>query len=70
MHIINGNHEDLYDALRSGGVDLVLNDQRRAFSEEYVNFILTASECYVEFGGSPVSGDWWKRVYANRRRRK
>ncbi|MDO4942636.1 MAG: LysR family transcriptional regulator [Lachnospiraceae bacterium] len=48
VHIINGNHEDLYDALRSGGVDLVLNDQRRAFSDEYVNFILTTSECYVE----------------------
>lgn len=48
VHIINGNHEDLYDALRNGGVDLVLNDQRRAFSDEYVNFILTTSECYVE----------------------
>ena len=31
-----------------GKVDLVLNDQRRAFSDEYVNFILTASECYIE----------------------
>lgn len=48
VHIINGNHEDLYDALRSGGVDLILNDQRRAFSDEYVNFILTTSECYIE----------------------
>lgn len=48
VHIINGNHEDLYDALRSGRVDLVLNDQRRAFSDEYVNFILTTSECYIE----------------------
>lgn len=48
VQIINGNHEDLYDALRSGGVDLVLNDQRRAFSDEYVNFVLTTSECYIE----------------------
>ena len=48
VHIINGNHEDLYDALRNGGVDLILNDQRRAFSDEYVNFLLTTSECYVE----------------------
>lgn len=38
----------MYAALRNGGVDLVLNDQRRAFSDEYVNFILTTSECYVE----------------------
>lgn len=48
VHIINGNHEDLYDSLRSGGVDLILSDQRRAFSDEYVNFILTTSECYIE----------------------
>ncbi|MBP3477030.1 MAG: LysR family transcriptional regulator [Lachnospiraceae bacterium] len=48
VHIINGNHEDLYDALRNGGVDLILSDQRRAFSDEYVNFILTTNECYIE----------------------
>ena len=38
----------LYDLLRFGGVDLVLNDQRRAFSEEYVNFELLKCGCYVE----------------------
>lgn len=48
VQIINGNHEDLYDALRNGGVDLILSDQRRAFSDEYVNFILAESECYIE----------------------
>ena len=48
VQIINGNHEDLYTALRSGGVDLILSDQRRAFSDEYVNFILTTSKCYIE----------------------
>lgn len=48
VHIMNGNHEDLYDALKSGGVDLILSDQRRAFSDEYVNFILATSECYIE----------------------
>lgn len=48
VHIINGNHEDLYDALKSGRVDLILSDQRRAFSDEYVNMILTASKCYIE----------------------
>ncbi len=48
VQIINGNHEDLYDALRSGDLDLVLNDQRRAFSDEYVNYIMTARECYIE----------------------
>lgn len=48
VQIINGNHEELYDALRLGRVDLILNDQRRAFSDEYVNFVLTTSECYIE----------------------
>lgn len=48
VYIINGNHEDLYDALRSGGADLILSDQRRAFSDEYVNMILAASQCYIE----------------------
>ena len=48
LQIHSGNHEDLYDALRSGEVDLVLNDQRRAFSDEYVNYELVESRCYAE----------------------
>ncbi|MDO5547200.1 MAG: LysR family transcriptional regulator [Eubacteriales bacterium] len=60
VHIINGNHEELYDALRNGGVDLVLNDQRRAFSDEYVNFILTTSECYIEIAArNPLASREW-----------
>lgn len=48
IEMINGTHEELYDELRLGKVDLILSDQRRAFSDEYVNFILTTSECYIE----------------------
>lgn len=44
----NGNHEDLYNLLRTEQVDLVLNDQRRAFSDEYVNLILTTIGCHIE----------------------
>ena len=56
VHIRNGNHEELYDALRSGAVDLVLNDQRRAFSDEYVNSVLTTSECCIEIAArNPLS---------------
>ena len=56
LTVMNGNHEDLYDALRFGRVDLVLNDQRRAFSEEYVNILLTASPCYIELStNDPLS---------------
>lgn len=48
IHIVNGTHEELYDLLRFGKVDLVLNDQRRAFSSEYENFHLYRCYCYTE----------------------
>ena len=48
LSIVNGTHEELYDLLRLGGVDLVLNDQRRAFSDSYVNLVLTRCGCYAE----------------------
>ena len=48
IDVLSGNHEDLYDALRFGKADLILNDQRRAFSGEYENMILTETSCYVE----------------------
>ena len=51
-----GNHEDLYDLLRADKVDLVLNDQRRAFSNEYVNAILTTIGCHIEISArNPIA---------------
>ena len=35
-----GSHEELYRAMETDRVDLVLNDQRRAFSDRYNNEIL------------------------------
>lgn len=56
LHIENGNHEDLYEALRDNRVDLVLNDQRRAFSDDYVNFELADTHCYIEISSrNPIS---------------
>lgn len=56
IDIINGNHEELYDELRFGRADLVLNDQRRAFSDEYVNIVLTTTEYCIEISGrSPIA---------------
>lgn len=43
-----GTHEELYRQLRTGEADLVLNDQRRAFSDEYVNFELAVSPAFAE----------------------
>ena len=51
IQIINGNHEELYDELRQERADLVLSDQRRAFSDEYVNSLLVTHECYIEIAG-------------------
>lgn len=48
LEIVTGSHEELDDLLRFGGVDLILNDQRRIFSEEYENFQLATSSCYIE----------------------
>ena len=45
---IYGNHEELYGLLRAEEADIVLNDQRRAFSDEYVNLILTTCHSYIE----------------------
>lgn len=48
VRLVCGSHEELFDLLRTGGVDLVLNDQRRAFSEEYVNLVLAGGPLCVE----------------------
>lgn len=48
VSVTYGNHEEL--------VDLILNDQRRAFSDEYVNLLLTTCESYVEISArSPLA---------------
>ena len=48
LSIIQGNHEDLFHALHNDEVDLVLSDQRRAFSDEYVNCELVRCRCMIE----------------------
>ena len=56
VSVAYGNHEELYGLLRTGEADLVLNDQRRAFSDEYVNLLLTACRSYIEvYAHSPLA---------------
>lgn len=56
VEIEYGNHEELYQLLRAEQVDIVLNDQRRAFSDEYVNMMLTSGNCCVEVSArSPLA---------------
>lgn len=40
VQVTTGTHEELYDLLRFEVADLVVNDQRRAFSDAYVNLHL------------------------------
>lgn len=46
--IFKGSHEALYRAIRDGAASLVLNDQRRAFSDEYENYILAQAPAAVD----------------------
>ncbi len=46
--IMNGTHEELYHVLRSHDVDLLISDQRRAFNEDYFNYELMLSDCFIE----------------------
>jgi DNA-binding transcriptional LysR family regulator len=56
INIEQGNHEELYDLLRMEHADLVFNDQRRAFSDEYVNLVLATVNSYIEISArSPLS---------------
>ena len=69
INIVNGTHEELYDMLRFGGVELVLNDQRRAFSDLYTNFELMQCGCYVEISRhNPLSGQDYYQIHPRLRR--
>lgn len=48
LTVKTGTHDQLYDDLRFGKIDLVINDQRRAFSTDYENLVLTDLPFYVE----------------------
>ena len=45
--VFKGTHEDLYHALKDGTAHIALNDQRRAFSNEYENYILNQCPAYI-----------------------
>ena len=56
VSVLYGNHEELYGLLRNENADIVLNDQRRAFSDEYVNLVLTTCRSYIEVSShSPMA---------------
>ena len=48
IEIVKGTHEELYNYLRQGKVDLVLSDLRRKPSDQYKNFFLANKYLYAE----------------------
>lgn len=58
IKISSGTHEELYELLRTGQIDLNFSDQRRALSNEYQNEFLTSSEFMVAVNRNlPVGTD-------------
>lgn len=56
VQIEQGSHEELYHMLLSGQVDIVLNDQRRKFSDEFANLLLDTSQSWIEISSvSPLA---------------
>ena len=56
VEVTHGNHDTLYGILRNDKLDVVLNDQRRAFSDEYINIVLAICEYYAEISAnSPLA---------------
>ena len=46
--IASGSHEEIYEMLKSGKIDFALSDQRRAFSDDYENLVLSSPAVYIE----------------------
>lgn len=50
------SHEDIFRSMRTDAIDLVLNDQRRAFSDAYHNVVLAKCEIAIELSAqSPLA---------------
>lgn len=48
ISIVSGTHEELYEYLVQGKIDLKVSEQRRAYNDDYYNYELKYSESYVE----------------------
>lgn len=56
VEVFYGNHDELYHMMLDHEIDLAFNDQRRAFSDEFMNILLTSSVTHIEIAGrNPLS---------------
>ena len=57
VDIFKGSHEELYRALQDGRASLVMSDRRRAFSDEYENYVLAQGPAYADVSADgPLAG--------------
>ena len=57
LQIAADSHEGIYQRLQRGLVDFALSDQRRQFSDEYENVILSEPPVYIEISRThPLAG--------------
>lgn len=51
------SHEEIYEALCAGTIDIALSDQRRACSEDFENIVLSETPIYAELAvNHPLAG--------------
>ena len=55
--VTNGTHEELFHGHLDGSLDITLNDQRRAFHEEYVNLELAQPPVLIEVSARHYLGE-------------
>ena len=56
VEVFYGNHDELYYMLINNEIDMAFNDQRRAFSGEFINMLLTSSVAHIEIAArNPIS---------------
>lgn len=56
IHVTSGTHEELYWMIKNDKVQVVFNDQRRAFVDGYVNVVLRRNPLYIEIAkANPMS---------------
>jgi Transcriptional regulator len=48
ISIVSGTHEELFEYLVEGQLDFKISEQRRAFNDDYYNYEIKNSECFVE----------------------
>ena len=48
ISVVSGTHEELFELLVNHHINMKISEQRRTFNEDYYNYELKYSECFVE----------------------